>query len=80
MTTPNDQEPRQSGQVEFNGVIYPSADCFPSDDVALNWLLAENIRMIVRRVLDPEQADRLLAELEHLFDQHGIYKPASWPD
>ena len=80
MTTSNNQEPLQSGPVEYDGVIYPSADFFPSDDVELNWLLAENVRMIVRRVLDPEQADRLLVELEHLFDKHGIYKPASWPD
>ena len=80
MTMQNSQESDQSGPVEFNGVIYPSADFFPSDDVELNWLLAENIRLIVRRALDPEPADRLLAEIEHLFDQHGIYKPANWPD
>ena len=80
MTTQNSQEPDQSGPVEFNGVIYPSADFFPSDDVELNWLLAENIRMIVRRVLDQEQAGRLLVELEDLFDKHGIYKPANWPN
>jgi hypothetical protein len=80
MTTPNNQESHQSGPVEYDGVIYPSADFFPSDDVELNWLLAENIRMIVRRVLDQERAGRLLVELEHLFDKHGIYKPASWPN
>ena len=79
MTMQNSQGSDQSGPVEFNGVIYPSADFFPSDDVELNWLLAENIRAIVRRVLDQERSDVLLAELEHLFEQHGIYKPASWP-
>ena len=80
MTTPNNQEPGQPGPVEYDGVVYPSADFFPSDDVELNWLLAENIRAIVRRVLDQEQAGRLLVELENLFDKHGIYKPANWPD
>ena len=80
MTTPNNQEPLQYRPVEYDGVIYPSADFYPSDDVELNWLLAENVRMIVRRVLNSEQADRLLAELEDLFDKHGIYKPANWPD
>ena len=80
MTTPRNQEPHQSRPVEYDGVIYPSADFYPSDDVELNWLLVENIRMIVRRVLEPEHAERLLVELEHLFDKHGVYKPASWPD
>ena len=58
-----------------DGSIY-----YPSDDASMNWLLAEGIRALIKRTLDPEPAERLLVELEQLFQQHGIYKPADWPD
>ena len=58
-----------------DGSIY-----YPSGHTGKNWLLVENIRALIGRTLDPEPAERLLVELDELLQQHGIYKPADWPD
>ena len=74
-TTPDREDPCSYLPLMPDGSIY-----YPSGDASKNWLLAEDIRALIGRTLDPEQAERLLVELEQLFQQHGIYKPADWPD
>ena len=74
-TTPDREDPCSYVPLMPDGSIY-----YPSGDVEKNWLLAENIRALIGRTLDPESAERLLVELERLYQQHGIYKPAEWPD
>jgi len=74
-TTPDREEPCPYLPRMPDGSIY-----YPSGDASMNWFLAESIRVLTRQTLDPEPAERLLVELEQLFQRHGIYKPADWPD
>ena len=74
-TTPDREDPCPYVPLMPDGSIY-----YPSGDVEKNWLLAESIRALIGQTLDPEPAERLLVKLEQLFQQHGIYKPAEWPD
>lgn len=75
MTVPDHEDPCSYLPVKPDGSIY-----YPSDDASMNWLLAESIRALIKRTLDPAPAERLLVELDQLFRQHGIHKPADWPD
>ena len=73
--TPDREGPCSYAPRMPDGSIY-----YPSDHTERNWLLVEGIRALIERTLDPEPAERLLVELEQLYQQHGIYKPADWPD
>ena len=75
MPTPEHEDLHSHLPVMPDGGIY-----YPYDDVSMNWWLAESIRALIKRTLDPEPAERLSVKLELLFEQHGVYKPADWPD
>ena len=74
-TTPDLRDPCSYVPRMPDGSIY-----YPSGHTEKNWLLAEGIRALIGRTLDAEPAERLLVELEQLFQHHGIHKPADWPD
>ena len=48
---------------------------YPSDDAELMWVLSEEVKELVTQKLEPEQAERLLPELERLFRKWNIYQP-----
>jgi len=52
-----------------DGVFYPTND---GDQM---WLLSEHVRELVTRTLEPDQAERLLPELDRLFKEWGISPP-----
>ena len=39
------------------------------------WVLSEDIRELVTQTLEPDQAERLLSELDRLFRKWSIYPP-----
>ena len=57
--------------LEDDGVFYPS-----NDDERM-WLLSEQVRELVTLKLEPDQAERLLPELDRLFRKWSIYPPGS---
>ena len=48
---------------------------YPSNDGELMWVLSEQVKELVSQKLEPEQAERLLPELERLFRKWSIYPP-----
>ena len=48
---------------------------YPSNDAELMWLLSEQVKELVTQKLEPDQAERLLPELERLFRKWSIYPP-----
>ena len=48
---------------------------YPSNDGELMWVLSEQVKELVTQKLEPEQAERLLPELERLFRKWSIYPP-----
>ena len=55
--------------LDENGVYYPSTDA------ELMWVLSEEVKKLVTQKLEPDQAERLLPELERLFRKSNIYPP-----
>ena len=53
---------------------------YPSNDDELMWLLSEQVRELVTQKLEPDQAERLLPELDRLFREWRIYAPGSTSD
>ena len=48
---------------------------YPSNDAELMWLLSEQVKELVTQKLEPDQAQRLLPELDRLFRQWNIDPP-----
>ena len=48
---------------------------YPSNDAELMWLLSEQVKELVTQKLEPDQAERLLPELERLFRKWSIHPP-----
>ena len=48
---------------------------YPSSDSELMWLLSEQVKELVTQKLEPQQAERLLPELDRLFCKWHIYPP-----
>ena len=57
--------------LDDDGVFYPS------NDAEQMWLLSEQVRELVTQKLEPNQAERLLPELDRLFRDWSIYPPGS---
>ena len=52
-----------------------NGEYYPSSDSELMWLLSEQVKELVTQKLEPEQAERLLPELDRLFCKWHIYPP-----
>ncbi len=48
---------------------------YPSDEIGHNWILVHDIRALVRRMLDPELAEPLIAELDLLYERNHFPLP-----
>ena len=48
---------------------------YPSSDSELMWVLSEEVKELVTQKLEPDQAERLLPELERLFRKWRIHPP-----
>ena len=69
MSAPRNEESIPSELLDDDGVFYPT-----NDDERM-WLLSQHVRELVTRTLDPDEAARLLAELDRLFRKWNIYPP-----
>ena len=69
MSAPRNEESIPSELLDDDGVFYPT-----NDDERM-WLLSQHVRELVTRTLDPDEAERLLAELDRLFRKWNIYPP-----
>ena len=69
MGAPRNEESIPSELLDDDGVFYPT-----NDDERM-WLLSQHVRELVTRTLDPDEAERLLAELDQLFRKWNIYRP-----
>ena len=69
MGAPRNEESIPSELLDDDGVFYPT-----NDDERM-WLLSQHVRELVTRTLDPDEAARLLAELDRLFRKWNIYPP-----
>ena len=48
---------------------------FPGPEIGHNWILVQDIRSLVRRTLEPEQAEKLIAELDDLYERNQFPLP-----
>ena len=48
---------------------------YPSDSIGHNLLLVRDIRALVRRMLEPELAEPLIAELDRLYERKRFPLP-----
>ena len=48
---------------------------FPGDEIGHNWLLVQDIRALIRGMLDHEQAEKLVAELDELYERNQFPLP-----
>ena len=49
---------------------------YPTNDDERMWVLSQDVRELVKQTLEPKQAERLLAKLDLLFRNWGIYPPS----
>ena len=66
---PSNEAPNPSDPTASEEVFYPT------NDAERNWMFTQDIRKLVKQTLEPNQADRLLVELERLFLNYHIYSP-----
>lgn len=69
MAAPRNEGPIPPELLDDDGVFYPT-----NDDERM-WLLSHQVRELVTRTLDPDEAERLLAELDRLFRKWNIFPP-----
>ena len=55
--------------LDEHGVFYPT------NDAELMWVLSEQVRELVTQTLESDQAERLLPELDRLFQKWSIHPP-----
>ena len=48
---------------------------FPGTEIGHNWILVQDIRSLVRQMLDHEQAEQLIAELDQLYERNQFPLP-----
>ena len=66
---PDNEAPERPDPTAADEVFYPT------NDAERNWMFAQDIRKLVKQTLEPDQAERLLVELERLFLNYHIYPP-----
>ena len=52
---------------------------YPTNDREQMWVISEEVRELVTQKLEPDQAERLLPELDRLFRRWGIHAPSLPP-
>ena len=48
---------------------------FPGDEMGHNWILVQDIRALVRRMVEPELAEQLIVELDLLYERNRFPLP-----